>query len=69
MHFTNNDRGQNPIQQGKPNTVEEANSSKSLNEEHNLSSPPDEKSSSDGHGSNTRQEESNDHQKDEKASD
>ncbi|XP_022893096.1 TBC1 domain family member 8B-like isoform X1 [Olea europaea var. sylvestris] len=54
---------------GKPNTVEEANSSKSLNEEHFLSSPPDEKSSRDGHGSNTWQEESNDHQKDEKAND
>ncbi|KAL2549459.1 Ypt/Rab-GAP domain of gyp1p superfamily protein [Forsythia ovata] len=57
---------------GKPTTVEETNSSKSLNEGQILSTQLDEKSSSEGKSSSTQQEESNDHkveQKYEKAND
>ncbi|CAI9772437.1 unnamed protein product [Fraxinus pennsylvanica] len=51
---------------GKPNTVEEANSSKSLNEGQILSTQPEEKSSREGQISSTQQEKSNDQQAEQK---
>lgn len=66
MHCTNNVEGRILIQQGKPNAVEEANSSKALNEGQILSTQPEEKSSREGQSSSTQQEESNDNQAEQK---